>query len=63
MEDTVEAVPMPEEIQNWVSGYVARHHVDEKFYKRKRTKTDTEALARRSFLYESDPLRQMPEDE
>ncbi|HLT78633.1 MAG TPA: DUF3305 domain-containing protein [Ferrovibrio sp.] len=63
MEDVVEAVPMPEEIRAWVADYVARHHVDEKFYKRKRNRADTEALARRSFLYESDPLRQMPEDE
>jgi len=63
MEDTVEAVPMPDVIRDWVAEYVTRHHVDEKFYKRKRTKADAEALARRSFLYESDPLRQMPEDE
>ncbi len=63
MEDIVEAVPMPEEIHRWVSDYVARHHVEEKFYKRKRTKADTEALARHKFLYQSDPLRQMPEDE
>lgn len=63
MDDIVESVPIPDEIRDWVADYVARHHVEEKFYKRKRTRADTEALARRSFLYESDPLRQMPEDE
>lgn len=63
MEDTVESVPMPDEIRDWVAGYVSRHHVEEKFYKRKRVRADTEALARRTFLYESDPLRQIPEDE
>jgi hypothetical protein len=63
MEDTVESVPMPASIQEWVAGYVAQHHVEEKFYKRKRTRVDTESLARREHLYESDPFRQVPEDE
>lgn len=33
---TVEGLPMPEAITLWVAGYVARHHVDAPFEKRKR---------------------------
>jgi hypothetical protein len=30
-------VRMPDAIAHWVAGYVARHHVDEPFRKRRRT--------------------------
>ena len=33
---TVEGLPMPEVIALWVAGYVARHHVDAPFEKRRR---------------------------
>jgi Protein of unknown function (DUF3305) len=33
----VEGVRMPDAIAHWVAGYVARHHVDEPFRKRRRT--------------------------
>ena len=36
-EDLVDPVPMPELIAGWVKDYVDRHHVDQPFYKRKRT--------------------------
>jgi len=32
----VEGLPMPEAIALWMAGYVARHHVDEPFEKRRR---------------------------
>lgn len=63
MQDTVESVPMPEPIEQWVAEYVGAHHVEQKFYKRQRTKVDTESLARKNHLYASDPFRQVPEDE
>lgn len=63
LEDTVESVPMPDVIRDWVADYVARHHVEQAFHKRKRDRANPEALGRRHYLYESDPLRQMPEDE
>lgn len=34
-EDLVEVIPMPEPIRAWVENYIARHHVEEKFIKRK----------------------------
>lgn len=63
MEDVVDSLPMPEDIQAWVSSFLEHHHVEQKFYKRKRDRANPEALGRKTYLYESDPLRQMPEDE
>jgi len=37
-EEIVEAVPMPPGLVAWVREFVARHHVDERFIKRKRDK-------------------------
>jgi hypothetical protein len=39
-EDLVEAVPMPEPIAAWVAAFVARHHVDQPFFKRRRKGKD-----------------------
>ncbi|HEX9463529.1 MAG TPA: DUF3305 domain-containing protein [Alphaproteobacteria bacterium] len=61
-DDIVDAVPMPAPILAWVSDYV-RRHPPAAFHKRARTKPDADALARKTRLYESDPLRQVPEDE
>ena len=43
----VEAVPMPETIRHTLAEFVARHHVETAFVKRKRDRADPEALARR----------------
>jgi hypothetical protein len=44
--DLVEQVPMPEAIQQVVAAFVAEHHVEQRFVKRKRDRADLEALAR-----------------
>jgi hypothetical protein len=45
--DTVEALPMPPCLRDAVAAYVARHHVEHAFFKRKREAADPEALGRR----------------
>jgi hypothetical protein len=50
--DLVEQVPMPEAIQDIVAAFVAEHHVEQPFVKRKRDRADPEALARRTPLDE-----------
>ncbi len=39
-EDLVETVPMPDSVAAWLSDFVAKHHVDEPQYKRKRKPYD-----------------------
>jgi hypothetical protein len=46
-DDIVDHVPMPEPIRNTVAAFVAEHHVEESFFKRKRDRADPEALGRR----------------
>ena len=48
-DDIVEAVPMPPEVRDWVTEFVALHHVERAFYKRKRDRADPEALAGRPY--------------
>jgi hypothetical protein len=48
--DLVEAVAMPEPIRDVVDAFVAEHHVERQFFKRKRDRADPEALARRGPL-------------
>ena len=43
----VESVPMPEPIRETVAAFVAEHHVERQFFKRKRDRADPESLARR----------------
>ena len=43
----VEAVAMPDALREVVESFVAEHHVEQEFVKRKRTRADPEALARR----------------
>jgi hypothetical protein len=43
----VEPVPMPEPIREIVAAFVAEHHVERQFFKRKRDRADPESLARR----------------
>jgi len=44
--DLVEALPMPPGLLAATTDFIARHHVERQFYKRKRDKADPEALAR-----------------
>lgn len=46
--ELVEQVPMPAVIQQVVAAFVAEHHVEQPFVKRKRDRANPEALARRS---------------
>ncbi|MCH9049481.1 MAG: DUF3305 domain-containing protein [Proteobacteria bacterium] len=39
-EDLVEPAPMPDVVAAWLTDFVARHHVDEPFYKRQRKPYD-----------------------
>lgn len=43
----VEQVPMPPAIGEIVAAFVAEHHVERQFFKRKRDRADPESLARR----------------
>ncbi len=43
----VEAVPMPESMRALVAAFIAEHHVERPFVKRKRDRANPEALARR----------------
>jgi hypothetical protein len=45
--DLVETVPMPEAIRQAVADFVAQHHVEQTFTKRKRDRADPETLGRR----------------
>jgi hypothetical protein len=45
--NVVEAVPMPEALREAIENFVAEHHVEREFVKRKRSRADPEALARR----------------
>jgi hypothetical protein len=45
--DTLEALPMPPGIRALLEAFVAEHHVERQFHKRKRDRADTEALGRR----------------
>jgi hypothetical protein len=49
-DDIVEALPMPMAVREIVEAFVAEHHVEQTFVKRKRDRADPEAMARRSPL-------------
>jgi len=46
--DLVEAVPMPEVVRAQIAAFVAEHHVERPFQKRRLDRADPEALARRA---------------
>ena len=46
-QDLLEALPMPPGLRAIAEDFVARHHRERGFYKRRRDQTDPEALARR----------------
>jgi Protein of unknown function (DUF3305) len=48
--DLVDVVSMPAVVRETIDAFVAEHHVEQPFYKRKRDRADPEALARRSPL-------------
>jgi hypothetical protein len=50
--DLVERVPMPDPIRDALDAFVAQHHVERQFFKRKRDRADPEALARRGPMRE-----------
>jgi hypothetical protein len=52
--DLVETVPMPGAIVATLEAFVAEHHVERPFYKRRRDQADPEALARRSGVREDE---------
>lgn len=45
--DLVDFVPMPEAVQEVVQAFIAAYPADDTFYKRKRSESDPEAMARR----------------
>jgi hypothetical protein len=47
-DDIVEALPMPASVRDVIEAFVAAHHVERPFFKRKRDRADPEALAPRS---------------
>jgi len=52
--DLVETVPMPAAVRNTIAAFVAEHHVERSFHKRKRDRADPEALARRGPMPKAD---------
>jgi hypothetical protein len=53
-DDIVEKVAMPEPIWDLIDAFIAEHHVDRPFYKRKRNRADPESLGRRRIVREDD---------
>ncbi len=49
-EDLIDAVPMPEVIAAWVEEFVALHHVDRPFFKRRRKGADKSAADTSEFV-------------
>lgn len=45
--DLVEMVPMPEPVRDILAAFVAEHHVEREFFKRKRDRADPNAMGRR----------------
>jgi hypothetical protein len=55
-DDLVEALPMPRAVFDWLSAFVATHHVERQEWRRKRDRANPEALAPRH-------RRTVPEDD
>ncbi|HEV7266332.1 MAG TPA: DUF3305 domain-containing protein [Falsiroseomonas sp.] len=51
-DDVLEALPMPPGLRAAASAFVARHHREREFHKRKRDRADPEAMARRGPAWE-----------
>jgi hypothetical protein len=52
--DLVETVPMPDLVRDTLAAFVAEHHVEQVFHKRKRDRANPEAMARRNIVSERD---------
>jgi hypothetical protein len=52
--DLVEPVPMPESIREFLAAFVAEHHVEQPFFKRRRDRADPEILGRRRQVGDDD---------
>ena len=52
--DLVEAVAMPHSVRQVIAAFVAEHHVEQPFYKRKRDRVDPETLGRRAPGWQSE---------
>ena len=52
--DLVDTVPMPDPIRSAVAAFVAEHHVEQEFVKRKRNRADPQAMARRGVVREGE---------
>jgi hypothetical protein len=52
--DVVEALPLPPPLVALLEDYVARHHKDRGFHKRRRDRADPEAMARRARMAEDE---------
>jgi hypothetical protein len=52
--DLVDTVPMPDLIRDTLEAFVAEHHVEQVFHKRKRDRVNPEAMARRGIISKSD---------
>jgi hypothetical protein len=48
--DLVETVPMPDLVRDTLEAFVAEHHVEQVFHKRKRDRANPEAMARRGIV-------------
>jgi Protein of unknown function (DUF3305) len=48
--DLVDVVPMPDAVREIIAAFIAEHHVEQPFVKRKRDRADPQALARRGPL-------------
>jgi hypothetical protein len=47
-DNLVDTVPMPEPVRSAIADFIAEHHVEHEFVKRKRDRADPEAMARRT---------------
>jgi hypothetical protein len=44
--DLVEAVPMPDSLRGQIDAFIAEHHVERQFFKRKRDRADPQSYGR-----------------
>ncbi len=62
-DNIIESLPMPEPLRELVEAFIAEHHIERPFFKRKRTEADPEALGRHSPLYDMNDKRKSDERE
>jgi hypothetical protein len=53
-DNLVDTVPMPEPVRAAIADFIAEHHVEHEFVKRKRDRADPEAMARRTRTKDSE---------